>query len=87
MFLEQEKYQQTVDKLLKTIKLLEKDTKRDAYILDIYLLLSKSYNKLKNTEETLFWHDEYLKLNTILEKDEDKVQTKIYEQETQQFLS
>ncbi|WP_298511825.1 helix-turn-helix domain-containing protein [uncultured Kordia sp.] len=84
-FFKQEKYQQTVDQLLKTIKLLKNDTKRDAYILDTYLLLSKSYNKLKNTEQTLLWHDEYLKLNAILEKDEDRVQTNIYEQETQLF--
>lgn len=84
-FFKQEKYQQTVDQLLKTIKLLENDSKRDVYILDTYLLLAKSYNKLQNTEQTLFWHDEYLKLNAILEKDKNKVQTKIYEEETQLF--
>jgi hypothetical protein len=64
---------------------LENDSKRDVYILDTYLLLAKSYNKLQNTEQTLFWHDEYLKLNAILEKDKNKVQTKIYEEETQLF--
>lgn len=84
-FFKQEKYQQTVDQLLKTIKLLENDSKRDVYILDTYLLLAKSYNKLQNAKQTLFWHDEYLKLNTILEKDKNKVQTKIYEEETQLF--
>ncbi|WP_430408816.1 helix-turn-helix domain-containing protein [Kordia sp.] len=84
-FFQQENYQKTVSQLLKTIDLLKKDPKRDAYIIDTYLLLAKSYNKLKNTDQTLYWHEEYLKLNTLLEKDKSSIRTKIYEKETQYF--
>ncbi|MBC8757394.1 helix-turn-helix domain-containing protein [Kordia sp. YSTF-M3] len=82
---QQKKYQKTVDRLQESITILKKDPKRDTYVLDTYLLLSKSYNKLKNTEQTLHWHDEYIILNEVLEKDKNKLQNIIYEKETQYF--
>ncbi len=84
-FHNQEDYDKAITYLQKNIDLPKKEKSKETYLLNTYFLIAKAYQKTDQADNALYWYDEYTRLQNESKEDKNKIVTKIYEKETQEF--
>jgi len=84
-FYRNSEYNPAISYLQNTINLLKKEDIKKNYVLNTYLLLAKTYHEIDDAENSIYWYDEYTRLNEESKNDKKRTISKIYEKETQEF--
>lgn len=86
-FYKERKYDEAITYLLKNVKTSKEGSVKKVHFLNTSLLLAKIYKKTNQTEESIYWFDEYTRVNDRLKENKNQIVPKIYEKETQEFKS
>ncbi|WP_109301772.1 tetratricopeptide repeat protein [Aquimarina sp. AU474] len=84
-YYEQGAYDHAIDQLLKTINALEEKDKIKPLVIQSYLLLANCYGEQKDFEQALYWNNEYLQMHKDFQKDRDAIVNTIYQKEEEKL--